>query len=95
MERAICAPGRLEEGRCHDPAPSPSRRIRALAVRPPVPAPAVADNWQGVVHALETTARHCVQKRRDGDNAARHTEIRRRMRALARAARKLAGPAAG
>jgi hypothetical protein len=78
-----------------------SHRHRAAAApslsAPPVPAPvpAAVDDWRRAIDALDAAARHCVQKRRDGDDAACHAEIRRRMRALARAARRLAGPAAG
>lgn len=73
------------------PEPAPARAVQALSVQaaPTVAdaATATADDWQYAVEVLVETAR-----RRDGDDAARHTEIRRRMRALARAARTLAGP---
>ena len=49
----------------------------------PAPVVAALDDWRRTVEVLlKATAWH-----RDGENAARHTEIRRRMRALASAAR--------
>jgi len=64
---------------------APTLGVSELAVPANDPAPAVAtpDAWRRTVEVLlKATAWH-----RDGEDAARHTEIRRRMRALASAAR--------
>jgi hypothetical protein len=76
-----------------DIEPEPGPRGRPTVVAPvlpfpggaPAPAPDIApEDWPAIRAALSATARQ-----RNGDAAARHTEIRRRLRALARAARTL------